>query len=301
VSIKATVAKFAAKQVLLVQREAPTILFVAGIASIGTSTVLACKATMQLQGKVDLLERGHTAIETRAKIDKDFSERDRRTELLSLKMSFMGDVAKLYAPAFIFAAIGVASLSGSHYLLNRRNAAITAAYAGLMETHREYRRRVAQEVGEDRERELHYEAQNNALHERNKDGTVSKSRRKNPMESSIYARFFDQTNLNWQPVPEYNKVFLHGQQQYQNNRLQTRGYVFLNEVYRDLGIEPTKAGQAVGWILSDDGTTDNYIDFGIFDGGTRELRAFVNGEEGSILLDFNVDGNIMNRVRMQER
>jgi hypothetical protein len=63
-----------------------------------------------------------------------------------------------------------------------------------------------------------------------------------------------------------------------------------------LGLERSKAGAVVGWILSKNGETDNYIDFGVFDGKTQSARDFVNGFEGSILLDFNVDGVIYDKI-----
>jgi hypothetical protein len=71
--------------------------------------------------------------------------------------------------------------------------------------------------------------------------------------------------------------------------------VFLNEVYRAIGADHTQAGSVVGWILSDTG--DNYIDFGVFNGqdGDR-IRDFVNGREGAVLLDFNVDGLIWDKI-----
>lgn len=302
-SIKAKITSTVAKQVLLVKRESPVILFVAGVACVGTSTVLACRATLKVHNVMmhhdadmsninDSLE--NPAMKTY--VDRD-AERD--TQILRIQTGVK--LIKLYIPAVAVGLVGIAALGGSHYLLNKRNAALTAAYAGLDQSFREYRKRVAQEVGVDREREIHYEAQNAALHEKNKDGSVSTSRRKAPHDSSIYARFFDQLNPNWEPIAEYNKVFLHANQTWATNRLNARGYLFLNEVYRQLGMEESRAGQCVGWVLSDDGTSDNFCDFGIFDGGSRELRAFVNGEEGSILLDFNVAGNILDRVPFQRK
>ena len=38
---------------------------------------------------------------------------------------------------------------------------------------------------------------------------------------------------------------------------------------------------------------DNYVDFGIYDTSKEANRNFVNGYERTILLDFNVDGNIL--------
>ena len=110
---------------------------------------------------------------------------------------------------------------------------------------------------------------------------------------SDYAKFFDEFNPNWQNDPEYNLMFLKSQQQYANDLLKARGRLFLNEVYDMLGIERTKAGQVVGWTYNmKNPTGDNFVDFGIYDMSKERVRAFVNGYEPSILLDFNVDGNV---------
>ena len=78
-----------------------------------------------------------------------------------------------------------------------------------------------------------------------------------------------------------------------NDLLKARGRLFLNEVYRMLGIDETKAGQVVGWVYNPDNPTgDNFVDFGIYNMQRERVRAFVNGYEPNILLDFNVDGVI---------
>jgi hypothetical protein len=89
-------------------------------------------------------------------------------------------------------------------------------------------------------------------------------------------------------------MFVKAQQNYFNDILKVRRHVFLNEVYEALGFDHTSYGSVVGWVLSKDG--DNYIDFGIFDGEKERSRAFVNGNERSILLDFNVDGVIWDKI-----
>ena len=62
-----------------------------------------------------------------------------------------------------------------------------------------------------------------------------------------------------------------------------------------LGIPATRAGQQVGWIYDkNDPNKDNFVDFGIYDTNRPSNRDFVNGYERTILLDFNVDGNILN-------
>ena len=93
-----------------------------------------------------------------------------------------------------------------------------------------------------------------------------------------------------------NLSFLKCQQKYANDLLVAHGYLFLNQVYEMLGIPKTKAGQVVGWIYDKKNPQhDNYVDFGIYDLHNERKRDFVNGYERSILLDFNVDGDILSR------
>ena len=92
-------------------------------------------------------------------------------------------------------------------------------------------------------------------------------------------------------------MYLRKQQDYANDLLKSRGYLFLNEVYEMLGIQRTPAGQVVGWIYDEKNPNgDNYIDFGIYDVTDERKRAFVNGFERNILLDFNVDGVIYDMI-----
>lgn len=64
-------------------------------------------------------------------------------------------------------------------------------------------------------------------------------------------------------------------------------------------MEPSKAGQVVGWVYDPENPNhngDNWVDFGIYNIDKERNRAFVNGYERSILLDFNVDGYILDKT-----
>ena len=89
-------------------------------------------------------------------------------------------------------------------------------------------------------------------------------------------------------------MFLRRQQDAANDRLKSDGYLFLNDVYEMLGFPKTKAGQMVGWIYDEKNPNgDNFVDFGIYDISKPANSKFVNGYERSIILDFNVDGVIL--------
>lgn len=100
---------------------------------------------------------------------------------------------------------------------------------------------------------------------------------------SIYAREFDQSSVSWMGDRESNRAFLRVTQGYFNELLMARGYVFLRDIYEELGIPITKESVVVGWYYDrGNPAVHNYIDFGLDD-----------TEEGlNFLLDFNVDGDI---------
>jgi hypothetical protein len=115
---------------------------------------------------------------------------------------------------------------------------------------------------------------------------------------SSYARFFDESSPAWTKDAEYNLVFLKQQQEYANDLLKAKGYLYLNEVYEMLGIPRTRAGQVVGWVYNKENQSgDNYVDFGIFTDGNSD---FVNGRKRTVLIDPNVDGMIIDKVHEEE-
>ena len=83
-------------------------------------------------------------------------------------------------------------------------------------------------------------------------------------------------------------MFLKVQQNYANERLKTKGHLFLNEVRDMLGLPRTKIGQLVGWVYKD----GKYVDFGL--NGKLNER-FNNGDSNTATLEFNVDGIILDK------
>ena len=60
-----------------------------------------------------------------------------------------------------------------------------------------------------------------------------------------------------------------------------------------LGFAHTSIGAVVGWVA---GMGDSFIDFGLYDTEVEATRRFVNGLENVIILDFNVDGVIYDKI-----
>lgn len=291
-----------------IKKHSPEILIVAGIAGVVTSAVMACKATTKINDILDQTKeevgKVNDALDNE-KISEDvYSKEDAKKDLAIIYIQTGVKLAKLYGPSLILGALSITSILASNNILRKRNVALAAAYATIDNSFKEYRSRVIERFGKDLDRELKYnikakEISETTVDENGKETTVTKTV---PVveseEPSDYARFFCEGCAGWTKDPEMNLVFLKQQQNWANELLKTRGHLFLNEVYDMLGIERSKAGQVVGWVYDETNPDcDNYVDFGIYDIYNERKRAFVNGWERSILLDFNVDGDIYSLLR----
>lgn len=271
------------RQILIARKNSPRTMFIGGIIGVGVSTVLACKATLRLEEKVDDFKKEVESIHD--------EKGPPRKELAVAYVRGSYSLVRLYSPAIILGGVSIGLLGASHVTLTRRNASLTAAYSALQYSFDQYMLRVKDELGADKERDIHHGVTNETVTIDGKKTVVAVS---DPNKRSVYSRIFDEYNRNWVKNPELNRLFVQCQQTYLNHLLQARGHVFLNEAYDALGIDHSSAGAVVGWVISKgEGAGDNYIDFGLYEVASS---GFVNGYERSILLDFNVDGVIYDKI-----
>lgn len=297
---------------LKVKKHSPEILVVTGIIGTVAGAVLACKATTKVSEIIDdtnnQLEKIHRATEKGAIKTENgivtYSDEDSKKDTVIVYAQTAVKFAKLYGPAIAVGTLSIASILAGHNILRKRSVALAAAYTAMETSFKEYRNKVIEKFGADLDRELKYnitkqEVEETVTDEKGKEKTVKKTVEITDGVSmySPYAKLFDDGCRGWEKDPEYNMLFLRKQQDYANEILKSRGHVFLNEVYDLLGIDRTKAGNIVGWIYDEKNPVgDNYIDFGIYDIYKNANRRFINGLEKTIILDFNVDGNILDLI-----
>ena len=304
--IPASLSRAAAGQVLLARKHSPTILFGAGVVSMVGSTVLACRATLKLEGVLDAIENDKRNVaDAKAAVEAGnvpegttYTDEEVANDLRITSIQGVVKVAKLYAPAVGLGIAGLVCLSKSHSILMERNVALTAAYVAVDKAFARYRERVVDRFGEDLDRELRYDYEEADIVDE-QTGKVVSGTRAGEGDPGMYARWFDgDSSSNWRSVEyqEYNWLFLRNQQNWCNDMLRARGYVTLNEVYACLGLAQTSAGAVVGWVYDrNNDVGDNFIDFRCWDQQDLPLQ-FNNGREGAILLDFNVDGLIWDKI-----
>jgi hypothetical protein len=274
------------RQSLIIEKNAPSLMFVGGLACVVGGTVLACRATLKLGSSLDKFK---------GEIDKVKEEAAGSEEKPGRQMTIVYttntvDILKLYAPAIAATGAGVILLTKSHNTLMQRNASLTAAYAVLNEAYDAYRLRVREEVGEKREMEL-YRGFEKVKSISPGDDKPTEGYAVDMTKSSPYARMFDESCPNFTKNASANLMFIKGVEVYCNQKLQAQGHLFLNEVYAALGMPISSEGQIVGWLR--DGKGDNFVDFFIEE---AKNYMYLDGVEPRLFLDFNVDGIIYDQI-----
>lgn len=316
-AIMTTVNRTVSKVGFKFKKYSPEILVAAGVVGAVTSAVMACKATLKA---TDILDETKNQIDSIHKCQdmaekgevKEYTPEDAKKDLTIVYAQMGLKFAKLYAPAVILGALSITSILASNNILRKRNVALGAAYAALDKGFKDYRSRVVERFGEEVDRQLKYNLKTEKIEEKVIDPETGKEKKvKKTVEvcngseiASPYARFYDDGCKGWEKNAELNLLFLRAEQNYANDRLRARGYLFLNEVYERLGIPTTRMGQVVGWVYDPKNPNhngDNFVDFGIYNMRREKSRDFVNGYEDVILLDFNVDGDILDQIETHQK
>lgn len=284
---------------LKIKKYSPQIMVVTGCIGAVGAAVLACKETLRLEETLDECKNELGAVKA---LDGKVSEKEYKKELTAQTVKNAVIIGKLYAPSVALGVTSVGLILGANGIMQKRNASLAAAYATVDCMYKRYRKNVVDTFGAEVDQDMRFgvkreKIQTEVTDEKGKTKKVDKviDVVDDPNLYGDYARFFDSSCMEWSDNPEYNMMFLKSVQSHCNNLLIANGYLFLNDVYKALGMQPSVAGQSVGWIYDENNPVgDNYVDFGLFDKTNAATRRFVNNMENVVLLDFNVDGDILN-------
>lgn len=293
----------------------PEILMVTGIVGIVGAGVLACRSTLRLSdvltAKTKTVEQIH---ELKESDPEAYPEETYKKDLQVVYATSTLEIIKMYAPAVALGTASIICLISSHNVLKNRNVALAAAFATVTESFTNYRKEVVNRYGDRTDFEIRNGIRTEKVSTTEVDENGKKKTKKVDIDvvdglttCSEYAKFYDSNCTSWTNDPEMNLYFLQSQERYANDKLRAKGFLYLNDVYEALGIKETIAGQIVGWIYDTENPNgDNRITFGMHNvniAGYRDEFAnetiaeerveFINGYKTGVLLDFNVDGNIL--------
>lgn len=285
------------KGLATVKRYSPQILTTVGILGTITSGVLAARATLHLEPIIEKHEQSvdKAKKKTHELTADEYSSTQHKREITKIYLTTSKDIFKLYALPVSIGVASIGCLIGSHNIMSQRNVATVAAYKALETSFNQYRQRVVEDLGEDKDREYRYATKTTEVEVLDDEGNVS-TEEKTVSVPSDYQRIFDIDNDNWSPINGMNEMHIRAAQRWMNEKLNAQGYLFLNDVYKALGFEDSTEGCVVGWLRSSNPKAkDGIVDFGVFDLQTG--AALVDFEE-PVLLDFNVDGIVFEHIHL---
>lgn len=282
---------------LKAKKYSPELLLGAGIVGIIAGTIKACKATPKA---VQIMEEANKTLETIKEVQKTTDEetytpQDFRKDIALTYIQTAGKLVRTFGPAILLLGAGIGCVFGSHHILTRRNAALTAAYTIASQGYSEYRKRVIEKFGEEVDKQIKYgfteeEIEETIIDEKGKEKTKKEKKTVvNDLKAGPYAKFFDSASRCWDKDPENNRQFLYLIQCDLNAELERNGHVFLNEVYDKLDIPRTKAGQIVGWVYKRGTEPCTQIDLGYMKDINKRA---INGYENVFIIDPNVEGDV---------
>jgi Family of unknown function (DUF6353) len=289
--IPKSLTRLSGRTLLKLNAGSPTILVVAGVVGLGATAVLASKASRKIDPILDHHKQARAEIGYNVK-----GNRVQQKKVAYLYLETGGDLLKLYGPTLFVGTCSTVAILGGHNILRSRQLATMAAYSGLVEQFKSYRKRVADTWGEDVEKGIYEGARGEYIEDPDHKGEYKLVPKFDPdLEQSYLRPWFDEANTNWTRDPLANYLFLKGVQSHMNNLLQIRGHVFLNDVYDALRMERCREGAIAGWVWNSD-RGDNYVDFGFMTSIDPHTVAFRNRAEKTVRLNFNIDGTIWDQI-----
>lgn len=235
---KINLAKVGRDVVMNLKKHSPEIMTGIGIAGMATSTVLAVRATPKALMLIeDEKRRLNADIRQKAKENGDevIPVVDKLTSIDTVKTAW-----KCYIPAIAMGTVSVVCLIGASSVSVRRNATLAAAYTLSESMLKDYRDKVIETVGEEKEKEVRKAVAKEQI-ERNpveKNEIVITSTGDDLCYDVLSGRYFksDISKIK-QAVNEINRQLLFDT------------YISLNSFYYAIGLEETKIGDALGWTV----------------------------------------------------
>src|SRR5690606_4664904 len=209
--------------------------------------VLASRATLRLEGVLEDISRDITTAEHLLEQDRpDYQVKDYKHDLTVIRSKGVLEVVMLYAPAVTVGTATLGCFDGSNRIRNRRNLALTAAYSVVEKSFNDYRARVREELGEEKDEEFAKNLRAKEVIVETEQGPQPTMVKRTQGDRSMYARLVDRNNQNWSVHAWENCRFLHDTQQDLNDRLLERKQGLLNEALDDIDLECTLKGKVGG-------------------------------------------------------
>lgn len=225
------------------RKHSPEILTGIGIVGMGTTVVLAVKATPKA---LILIEERKREIKLAALKDDETAivKVDKLTALETIKTTW-----KCYIPAAVTGIVSTACLIGASSVNARRNAALAAAYTISETALSEYKEKVVETLGEKKDREVRDAIAKDKIENdpvTNKEVVIT-DKGETLCYETLSGRYFKSS------IEDIKRA-----RNDLNERLLFDTYISLNDWYDELGLEENELGNRLCWTVNPD-TSDKGI------------------------------------------
>lgn len=315
-SIFSSAAKFGSNLIQKVKFRGPELLIGAGVVGLVGAAVVAVRRGVRWHSaaKAEILHDLETI--KKAEGSPQYTREDKVRDYAQVIGKGVWSFTQIYGPSVAVGAASVVSILAGTGILKGRLAAMTSAAATAQAALDRYRQRVREKLGDDTDAEFAHEVVSRKTKLKHEDGTKETQVTYHLvpssgewMPASPYSRLWDESALEWSPNRELQYLTLRSLENHFNRELDVRGVVFLNDVYKALGLPMSKDAALVGWIkdyekpkmaklASELGRVpgDGVISFGVFENESPSARAYLAGDDDRVVLDFNVDGVIYDLI-----
>ena len=239
---KGSFTKFIKDAQKVIVKRSPEILTGLGVAGLVTTTVLAVKATPKALRLIEMAEDHGIGI-TSKNGDPDW-ERRPLTKLETVKVAW-----KPYIPAAVTGAVSIACIIGASSVHARRNAALATAYQLSTTALSEYKEKVVETIGEEKEKVIREKIAQDKI---DRDPIKESIEKETVVIGSGEVLFLEPVSMQCfkSDIESVRKILNDI-----NFRLTTgmEEYISLSEFYDEIGLPHTSISDDIGWNLGRDG------------------------------------------------
>lgn len=295
------------------KKHSPELLIAGSIISATAAVGLAIYSTTKLNKSLEPYNKKIDSIKADLSDDnkiqnKEVIVKDLKKDLTITYAKAALKVTTLYLPSALFLASSFACVLGSHKIMRSRNLALAAACTTIEKSYEAYRDRVKEKLGEEVEEKLYkdiYKEDKEIIDPKTKESKTKKLDSPHLEKDHEWNVIFDCGNHCWERDALMNYDFLMMKQDYLNQKLKRQGYLFLHDVYDELGYttamlgeQKARASRILGWIYDPTNPNRNcYISFGLTQPGTRvalpKIAEQIQRNDPSFWLNLNPDGDIL--------
>lgn len=258
-----------AKNVMeLASKNSSTILAATAIVGVGATVFGAIKATPKA---IDILKDKDESIDAVMKDVEagEISDEQAKYEKKRIYISFTKDMIKCWWPVALSGTITIVSIIGGHAIDKRRQAALAATLSLTESKLKDYREKVTEVVGENKEQKIRDEMyKDKVFFNQPKDNNIISTGKGDVLcYDAVSGRYFT-----------CNADFIRNRVNVLNQRLLSEMWISLNDLYYELNLPSIKLGDDIGWNISNDGLID--VDFS---------SQLTDDEKPVLVLDYTVE------------